>query len=988
MNLDQTDAPDFAITGLVWPAAFDREAAERLVARFAGLGPACAALAASVSGAALLRAVGGNAPYLADLALRESASVCGFAAHGPDRVIAQAHRALAALAPDASGAVVARALRAAKRVIALVVALADIGGLWRLAQVTGALSDLADAALVQAVDHLLRTAHVGGHLLLPDAGAFPGQGSGFIVLAMGKLGGRELNYSSDIDLVLIHDPQACVSRDNPAKNVFIRMARDLVALLERRDADGYVFRTDLRLRPDPAATPPSVVLQAALAYYEGMAQNWERAAMLKARPVAGDLAAGADFLEAIRPFVWRRGLDFAALADLHAMKRRIDQHKGTGLAAAADPATRLLGHNLKLGQGGIREIEFVAQTLQLVWGGRTPGLRVSGTVAALRLLARAGRLGARAVGELIAAYRFLRRVEHRLQMVADRQTHSLPDDAGRLAAVAVFMGFANEGAFADTLLRHLLRVSRRYAEVFSAVPGGEGWSARTDALLMPASLAALGFGQPQAVRDAISRWQGGQMRALRSERARELLGAVLPDLLRAFGRQTQPDAAWARFDNFLGRLPAGVQLLSLFQRNPQLIARIAAVLGAAPSLADHLASNPAALDGLLMPPEVGRLGPWLATRLVDARLLEDAIGLIRRGVREEEFAISVATLEGRLDADAAGERRAALADAAIAALLPYVLGDVARRHGEVRGGTLAVVLLGKAGGREMMAGSDLDLMVIYDHPGLANESVVAPGGAGRAISAAQWFVRAVQTLVAGLTAPDAGGALYAIDMRLRPSGNKGPVAVSLAAFANYHRPGGEAWTWERMALTRARVVAGPSDLRARIKAAIRDAVEHAGPPARVRADAAEMRMRLLRDAPAPGPPYALRDTKLRPGGLIDVEFVAQVLQLLHVTAHPQVLRTHTGQALAALAEAGLLSAEEAAMLRRAGTLWRTVQGILRLTQPRDPAAALSEASSEALLHAIRASGVAVVDVAGLRAILDDTAGQVRAAFARHIAEIA
>ena len=953
---------------LHWPAPSDAEAASRLLERFSGASDRAAHLAATPSGAAMLAGIGGSAPYLADLAVREAAALCALAATGPEGVVAASLKGIAGLPPDIARPALASALRAAKRIVALAVALADIGGAWRLDQVTGALSDLAEAALRAAVDHSLRAAGLAG-------------GRGLVVLGMGKLGARELNYSSDVDLVLLHDPRAVPGESSTA--VFTRIARAVVALMEARDADGYVFRTDLRLRPDPAATPPSIALPAAIAYYESMGQNWERAAMLKARPVAGDIGMGHAFLDAIRPFVWRRGLDFAAMADLHAMKRRIDAHKhNTVLADADDPLARVAGHDVKLGQGGIREIEFLAQTLQLVWGGRDPALRAPGTIVALRLLARVGHLPPRAAGELVGAYRFLRRVEHRLQMVADRQTHSLPATPEAVAAFAPFMGFPSGDAFARLLLRHLDRVRHRYADLFASLPDSAAGDPANEK-----ALRALGFGDPAHVRAAVEGWREGGPRALRSERARALLGEVLPGLLRVIARQAQPDAAFARLDRLFAALPAGVQLLSLFHRNPQLLGRVADVLGAAPQLAEHLAGNPSALDGLLSLAAPENYAALLAPRLADARGLEDAIAIIRRAVREEDFAISVATLEARLDADAAGRRRAALADVAVGALLDPVLADMRRRHGSVPGGGLAVVLLGKAGGREMMAGSDLDLMLVYDHPPDVAISEVAAGAPGRPLAASQWFIRAVHGFVAALTAPDSGGALYAIDMRLRPSGNKGPVAVSLASFERYHRLGGEAWTWERMALTRARVVAGPLALRMRLDRAIGAALAAAGDAARVRADAAEMRARLWRDARPPGPPFAWRDTKLRPGGLVEVEFVAQALQLVHAAADAPPLSPATGDALALLASAGALPKADAALLTRAGRIWRTVLGMVRLTgAPRDEAS-LTGASAEALLHAARAAGADAVDVAGLHDTLERMAAEVREAFVRLLGPI-
>ncbi len=951
-----------------WPLPADAQAAARLSRQFAG--------SRSRVPQALLRSLGGNSPFLAELAVREKPSLVLLARDGPDIVIDRAMAALEKIPPTAPRARIAAGLRQAKRIVALTTAIADLGGLWSLERVTEVLSDLAEAALRLSVAHLLRAAHDAGELHLPNPDD-PAQASGFTVLGMGKLGARELNYSSDVDLILLHDPHSGLYHGDGVGAFYTRVARGLVSLMELRDHDGYVFRTDLRLRPDPAATPPSMSVFAAISYYESMGQNWERAAMLKARPVAGDLALGHAFLEAIRPFVWRRHLDFAAVADIHAMKRRIDAHKGR-------KGQQLLGFNVKLGRGGIREIEFLCQTLQLVWGGRDPGLRAPRTLEAMRLLVRAGHLPKAAAATLASAYRFLRAVEHRLQMVADRQTHSLPERPEALEQFSIFMGYAGTAAFAAALLRHLKRVQTSYAKVFEAVQepaAAEGLDFSgvgeppADTV---AALARMGYGNTEAIVAAVRGWQAGRLRALRSQRARELMQEVLPGLLTALSRQAQPDIAFARFDRFMAGLPAGVLLLSMFQHNPALLDRVAAVLGAAPSLAEYLTRTPSALEGLMAPevlPDIARL---LRTRLEDARALEDSIAIIRATVREAGFAISVATMEGRMDADAAGFARTDLADAAQDALLERVLADFAERFGAVRGGGMALVVLGKAGSREMMAGSDLDLMLIYDHPARVQESSGA-----RKLPASQWFIRAVHAYMAALTAPDAEGAMFDVDMRLRPSGNKGPVAVSLSAFERYHAK--DAWTWERMALTRARVIAGPAPLRAKVEAAIRTAIAGAD-PATLRHDATAMRLRMLKDLPPDGP----WDVKLRPGGQVEVEFIAQTLQLLHVGAKPHLASPTTRIALAQLRDAGLLDAEDADMLIRADRIWRTVQGMLRITYGRKPAPSLSDAPAEALLRACAAAGLphsATVDLAALHATLETLAQQVRAAFNTHVGPI-
>ena len=979
-----------------WPAPADTAAAQRLSERFAALGTTEARFARSRRGIAAIGAIGGNSPYLSELALKEPAVLRAVITDGAAPTIARVLDRLAQTPPEIRRPVLSATLRRAKRQVALAVALADIGGAWALDPVIAALSDLAERTLQLAVDHLLLDAAARRELHIVDPRA-PSIGSGFVVLGMGKLGARELNYSSDVDLVLIYDPalqlKAAPTMDGAgsAKNGsggelaagFAHLARGLVTLMGQRDAEGYVFRTDLRLRPDPAATPLAVSLPAALIYYESLGQNWERAAMLKARPVAGDLAVGHAFLDAIRPFIWRRGLDFAAVADIHAMKQRIDAHRSIRSKSSTKGA-EIAGFDVKLGPGGIREIEFLAQTLQLVWGGRDPSLRDPATLGALRALTRAGHLTRAAAGELASAYEWLRRTEHRLQMVADRQTHALPADPAELDRFALFLGLPDAAALADVLMVHLRQVRAHYAEVFEAVPASAAAAPALDfsgpdpqsATLT--RLAGLGFTRPEAIVAAVHGWQAGRVRALRSERARTLLGEMLPPLLDALAQQAQPDTAFTRFDQFLARLPAGVQLLSLMQRNPALLHRIAAVLGAAPHLADYLARVPQALDGLVAPGSLPPPARLLRERLTGVEALEDAIGAIRRAVHEMEFALSVDTLERRIDADAAGLARAALADAAIAALLPFVGRDIARRFGAVPGGAVAIVALGKAGSREMMAGSDLDLMLIYDQPASITESRLAPGVNGRVVPVSQYYTRLAQTLVAALTAPGPEGALYAVDMRLRPSGNAGPVAVSLTAFRRYHRE--HAWTWERMALTRARVIAASRPILAtRVGDATLAVIEHAGSVANAAAvlkgDAAAMRARLARDLK----PTGAWDIKHRIGGLMEVEFIAQVLQLVHAGTHPEVIHTTTRHALAALRDAALLTPADASTLIEADHFWRTVQGMLRVTlgQVRDPV--LPAASAAALLASVR-----VADQAALEARMDMTGAEVRAVFERLI----
>ncbi len=978
-------SPGFAL--LRWPDPYDSAAGGRLTERFEALGEDAARLLAIPGVPAMLMGVGGNSPYLAELALREPAALERFVTAGPDAALAAVIAALGRVSATERRPEIAAALRQAKREAALVIALADIGGARALEQVTGALSALAEATLRLALRHLLRTAHDAGEIRLRDPGR-PELECGFVALAMGKLGAGELNYSSDIDLILLYDATAPVFAGGRARDGIgsftSRIARDIVTLMEARDANGYVFRTDLRLRPDPAATPPAVSLHAALTYYESMGQNWERAAMIKARPIAGDLALGTRFLEAIRPFVWRRGLDFAAVADIHAMKRRIDEVKKSALGAADDPVVRVAGHNVKLGEGGIREIEFLVQTLQMVWGGRDPSLRLRPTLAAMVRLVETGHLEEATRLQLEESYRFLRQVEHRLQMIADRQTHDLPDSADQMDRIARFMFHADTAAFAREVLRHAGIVRACYRAVFEFVPASpETEAAGTDLDFRgdapePAgtvvALTALGYREPARIVAAVRRWLSGRVRALRSDRARDLIATMLPSILATLGRQPNPDEAFNRFDRLVSALPAGVQPMSLFQRNPELLERIAAVLGAAPMLSEHLALHPTALEGLLDVHSAIDTRQTLLTRTAASAGLEDTIRTVQRAVKERDFFLSVATLEGQLDADRSGRERTALAEAALAVLMPKVLADFASRFGRVPGGGLAVVAMGKAGGREMMAGSDLDLMFIYDHP-----PEVAESRGARSLPASQWFIRAVQACIGALTAPGADGQMYALDMRLRPSGNKGPIAVSLDGFRRYHA--GEAWTWERMALTRARVVAGPAELRRKVNAAIEEAIRRPVAADVIRGDAAAMRERMMREIKPHGP----WDVKARAGGLVDIEFIAQVQQLIHAGDSGFRRDQTTRVALRRLGAFGAIDPADARLLIEAERLWRTIQGMLRMTVGRLEGADVPHASALPMLRAAAAVGVRADDAEGLLREVDDLALRVREQFLRYVA---
>ncbi|HWA31511.1 MAG TPA: bifunctional [glutamine synthetase] adenylyltransferase/[glutamine synthetase]-adenylyl-L-tyrosine phosphorylase, partial [Rhizomicrobium sp.] len=902
------------------PAPFDRARAARTLAELAQGESEFVPPDKKVE---ILAGTFGNSPYLARLALREKAFLKRTLNLSPEVALQEIENAVRTL-PDAADINAAMALlRRAKREAALTIALADIGGAWGLKQVTHALSRFADVCISASLRFLLREAAATVGLDASDPGTLEAE-TGLVVLAMGKYGALELNYSSDIDLVIFYDPMRFPFRKrDDMRGAAVDIVKGLVRLLSETTADGYVFRVDLRLRPDAGATQVAISTDAAEAYYEGMGQNWERAAMIKARACAGDLVAGAAFLDAIRPFVWRRSLDYAAIEDIHSIKRQIHAHGKHGAIAVA-------GHNVKLGRGGIREIEFFAQTQQLILGGRNPALRSRETLQAIEALRAAGLVSDVTAVDLAAAYDFLRKLEHRLQMIEDQQTHSLPKSDEELAHVACFMGFANTESFSAVLLTHLNAVQGHYLKLFE----GEAPLAATEGSLVFTgveddpetieTLAGMGFRDPHHVAHAVRGWHHGRIRATRSARAREILTKLMPALLRSLAETADPDVAFAQFDRFVSRLPGGVQLFSLFLANIHLLKLVSDICGSAPRLADYLARAPGVLDALMdhgflsTLPSREQLDAGLNTLLSAAGDYEAKLDAARRFAKEQIFRVGVQIIENMLAADAAGPAFTNIAECAIAGLLDATEAELATASGRIAKGAFAVVAMGKLGGREMTASSDLDLVFVYDAP----EEAASDGA--KPLAASTFYARLAQRFISALTVPTAEGALYEVDMRLRPTGNKGPVAVSLESFRRYHAT--ESWTWERLALTRARVIAGAPELGAKVNEIVHATLMAPPDVAKIVADAADMRAKLAAQFPGKAP----WDLKFTRGGLVDIEFIAQTLQLLKAHDTPGVLHVNTIAALNLLAQAKAIAAEDAVVLMEAAELETALTHVLRI----------------------------------------------------------
>ncbi|MGI9403058.1 MAG: bifunctional [glutamine synthetase] adenylyltransferase/[glutamine synthetase]-adenylyl-L-tyrosine phosphorylase [Hyphomicrobium sp.] len=832
-----------------------------------------------------------------------------------------------------------RTLRVFKNEVALLTALTDLAGIWDVMKVTAVLTATGDVAVNGAVDYLFRQAAQAGQWLGkgPDGAVAP---SGYIVLAMGKYGAGELNYSSDIDVIVFYDLERVqVAPGAEPQPFFVWLTRDLVQLLEERTGDGYVFRTDLRLRPDPGATQMALSTEAALIYYESFGQNWERAALIKARACAGDLEAGRQLLRDLAPFIWRKYLDYAAIDDIHAMKRQIHAHRGLGGIAVA-------GHNIKLGRGGIREIEFFAQTQQLIAAGRQDDLRARETIKSLKRLGQRGWMKEAVGAELTEAYLFLRRIEHRLQMVADEQTHEVPEDPTRLESFARFCGYADVETFSRELVSRLETVQRHYAALFEdsheLTAGGVNmvFAGGQDDPDTVAALKDMGFSRPSDVLAMVRGWHHGHYRAVRSARARERLTEVQPLLIAALADTTDPDRALAGFDGFLSELPTGVQLFALLRANPAMLRLIANIMGTAPRLASILARRRRLLDAVLDPGTLGML-PTAdeLDRLIRAEIgngehdMQYVLDRARVVGSEQQFLIGIRVLSGAIKANQAGGAYALLAERLINALKTETERELACAHGRIRDGAAAVIAMGKLGGHEMTAASDLDLILIYD---FAQDATQSDGE--RPLAPTQYYTRLTQRLISALSSATAEGTLYEVDMRLRPSGQKGPVATQLTSFIDYQAS--EAWTWEHLALTRARVISGSPELKARVEAAIREVLLRPHDAAKVAADVRDMRQRIAKEKGTEN----IWDLKQVRGGLVDLEFIVQCLQLISAAANPSVLDQNTVEAYRKLRDAGVLSPAHAEILIPATRLLHDLTQVERLCleEKFDPATAPHE----------------------------------------------
>lgn len=975
--MGDADLSSLAAQVVAGPVVFaPSEAAQRLAGWLADLAPE---QAAAIEGIAkrfpkirtLLEGIAEASPYLFDLIRDDAGRLVRLLRFDPEAHFATLIAKAVADVPTAADQPEAmQLLRRLKAEAALMIALCDIGGVWPVMRVTQALTDLAVTS-VQCALRFLLLQEVARGKLLPPVPERPEEGSGLVILAMGKMGAGELNYSSDVDLIVFFDLAApTLAPDIEPQPFFVRVTQGLSRMLQQRTGDGYVFRVDLRLRPDPASTPVAISTAAALDYYEREGRTWERAAMIKARPCAGDLVAGEALVSEIAPFVWRKHLDFAALSDVHDMKRQMQSFRGQSDISVE-------GHNVKVGRGGIREIEFFAQTQQLIAGGRHPELRSRPTLETLNILAANNWITPVARDELSEAYQFLRRVEHRLQMIADEQTHSLPEDREAVERFAFFFGYDSRDAFAKDLLHHLNCVQGHYSKLFEGDPAGTAklpdvdYRAGPDDPRVVKRLSALGFAKPLMVASTVRQWMSGEYRVLKVETTRKAFEEFVPALIDGLAHAEEPDDAVTAFDSFLQALQRGGRLISLLGQNSDLVALVALILGAAPRLGAMLARQPQLMDGLIDPrffgamPDRKELSERLAATLSDADSYEEFLDRLRLFGQESLFLIGARILSGTVSAQHASTAFADVAEGIVQTVHQLVTKQFVEQYGRVQNQETAILAMGKLGSREMTASSDLDLILIYDFDHDNPESDGA-----RSLHGSQYFARFTQRLISAFTTRTNYGVLYDVDMRLRPSGRAGPVASRLDSFADYQDH--EAWTWEHMALTRARVISASPEFRDRIEGIIREVLTRPRDRRIIASDVAEMRRAIALEKGEDD----IWDIKYAAGGMVDIEFIAQYLQLVHAAETPEILNVGTVQVLENAARLGILPQSTMEVLRPAARLYHDLTQILRLCVSGrfDPSTA-----GEDLLRIMTRAGDAP-DFSALEARVRDTQSDVRTVF--------
>jgi len=843
-------------------------------------------------------------------------------------------RAMALVLPeDESGCM--RELRRFRDAEAMRLVFRDANGLDTLEDTLSATSTLYEALLERALDWVQQRMADRHGLIRNGAG----QAQQMVVLGFGKLGGSELNFSSDIDLVLAYPEGGCSDGERSLEHgeYFARLGQHLVRLLAEPTEQGIVARVDLRLRPFGSAGRLALSFAAMEQYYQREGRDWERYAWIKCRTVAGDRAAGKQLLQMLRPFIYRKYLDYTAFAGLRDMKARID----------AEVARKDLSDNIKQGPGGIREIEFIVQLEQLIRGGRDPGLRVQGLIPALTACELHGYIPLQRARRLREAWRFLRHLENRVQMLRDAQTHDVPEDALSRARLALGLGYPDWDALSTALARHRDAVSEEFNAVLvpgagtaTRVPTRERawWTAACREQLQPQALAEAGFGDAQATTAALNTLSRAPAVRAMSARSRERLDRLMPQLIAAALETPDPDRCLQQLVRLVQAVARRSAYLSLLEEQPVARQRLAQIFAVHALLADSVIAHPLLLDDVL-DPRIEQLplkradiaaafGQALAA--MDERDAEGELDRINERKASLAFRLGMAYRDARADGVSTARRLASLAAATVDAVLTLAERELVARHGRLPGGKgsgFCVLGYGSLGGEELGFASDLDLVFVYDGARAQGQS-----DGEHPLDGLRWYQRLAQRVVHWLSALTRAGRLYEVDTRLRPDGSTSLLVTSLQSFAAYQRE--RAWTWEHQALLRARPVAGDRAFGERVQAVRREVLMAPRQEAGLRREVVDMRTRWRRERDRSDHDHL--DLKQGAGGLLDIEFLLQGLVLMHAHASPQLVdSTANASLIEACRTTGLLDADEARQLAAAhGDLLHRALACTLDTRPR------------------------------------------------------
>lgn len=854
-------------------------------------------------------------------------------------------------------------LRLIKQRAMLCISYADITETWPLLKITKHIAGVADHCLKMALHFLLREQHHKGNIQLNDL-AQPELGSGLLLLTMGKHGAHELNYSSDIDFMIFFDPNYIeTQKTERLPIIYNRLVRDLVQIMESPTSDGYVFRCDLRLRPDPGAMPLAIQFEAAINYYQSLGQNWERAAMIKSRPVFAEPTLAKEFEQMIQSWIWRRNLDFETILDIHSIKRQINTYHGT----EENRDLPYANYNVKLGHGGIREIEFFVQTQQLIYGGKHPQLRLSQTCDCLTKLAELGYITDECAKKLTQAYLYLRQLEHRIQMQEDRQTHQLPDQIDEMLALAQFMGYKDCETFWETLSYHKSYVQEQYHQLFGEAKnlsphGNLIFTGHEDDPETLETLRQMGYDVPEKVTEMVRRWHHGRYRATRSLKSKQILTEIIPDILYLFGQSAAPDTAILHMDQLLEKLPSGIGIFTLFLQHKEILPLLAEILSLSPKMAQHLVRHPEMVENLIHLsqqthlPTRDYLENDLHIQLSAAKDYQDTLDKIRRWAKDYRFITGIHILKSKSPVADCHRCLSDIADLSLQVLLPRIEADFAAKYGKVDDASFALLALGKCGSRQMTFTSDIDLIAIYDGPsdGLSQ-------GGQKSLSIAQYYMRLTQRLITACHAQMAEGRLYELDLRLRPAGEAGPIATSFDAFQHYYA--NDAWTWEFMSLLRSRMIAGDATLSDKVMTYIQTALTEKRDTEKQRIDIIEMREKMTQSFPRDNP----WQVKHRHGGMIDIMFICQYLMLKHAPQTQGIIQADISHAIQSLRAKSHLTQEQAETLSITYQLEKEIQSFLRIcsSQNFDPGQA-SDATKHAMVESCRSLNATEFDAVAIQ----------------------